>query len=197
MALGTGSKTLFYSLIGLLNLAVGVMFYTINITPTPVLTTPSSSSPPRARPVTIQPISATQGIPTRIIIPSLSIDLPVGIGSYNPDDGSWTVDTTKAYYANVSMPVNNSNGTTLIYGHAQSTVFETLPQIQPDAEAVVYTDSGFTFRYQLTGRQDVLPNDVSVFTASGPPNLVLQTCIGAYDELRALFSFRLVAIEKI
>lgn len=197
MASGTGKKTLFYSLIGLLNLAVGVMFYAINIVPAPVLASSSSETRPQVHPVIVKPIPATQGTPTRIVIPSLSIDLPVGVGSYNPDNGSWTVDTTQAYYADVSMPINNSNGTTLIYGHAQSTVFETLPQIQPNAEAVVYTDSGFTFHYQLTGRRDVPPNDVSVFTASGLPKLVLQTCIGAYDELRALFSFRLVAIEKI
>lgn len=193
MVFSTGKKTLFYSLIGLLNLAVGVMFYTINITPAPVL----SNLPPLARPIIAKPIPATQGIPNRVIIPSLSIDLPVGVGTYNPDNNSWTVDTTKAYYADVSMPINNSNGTTLIYGHAQSTVFETLPQIQPGAEAVVYTDSGFVFHYQLTSTREVLPNDVSVFTASGPPKLVLQTCIGAYSELRALFSFRLVAIERI
>lgn len=193
----TGKKTLFYSLIGLLNLAVGVMFYVVNITPTPVLANYPPKPPLYTRPVIIQPIPATQGTPNRIVIPSLSIDLPVGVGTYNPDNGIWTVDTTKAYYADASMPINNSNGTTLIYGHAQSTVFETLPQIQPDAEAIVYTDSGFIFHYHLTSRKDVPPNDVSVFTANGPPKLVLQTCIGAYSELRALFSFRLMAIEKI
>ena len=190
----TGQKAGFYSLIGLLNLAVGVMFYTINITPTPVLATPQNH--PKTA-ITVKAIAATQGIPTRITVPSLNIDLPVAVGSYNPNDGSWTVDATQAYFADASMPINNSNGTSLIYGHAQSTVFETLPQIQPDAEATVTTDTGYIFHYRYTSVQEVPPTNTSVFTSTGSPKLVLQTCIGAYSELRALFSFTLVSIEKL
>lgn len=190
----TGQKAGFYSLIGILNLAVGVMFYVINIAPTPVLASPQPVAKP---PVIIKQIAATQGIPIRVAVPSLNIDLPVAVGSYNPDDGSWTVNTTQAYFADASMPINNSNGTSLIYGHAQSTVFETLPQIQPGAEAIVTTDTGYAFHYQYVSVQEVLPTDTSVFDTNGTPKLVLQTCIGAYSELRALFSFKLVLIEKI
>lgn len=194
MATSTVKRLKFYGLAGLLNLAVGVMFYAINISPTPVLASPLV---PPTHKVISKPIPATVGIPVRITLPSLSLDLPVTVGSYNPEDGSWTVDTTAAYYADVSMPINNSNGVTLIYGHAQSTVFETLPQIQPNSEAVVYTDTGYAFRYQLTATKEVVPTDVSLFTADGPPTLVLQTCIGAYSELRALFYFRLLSFEKL
>lgn len=193
MIRGFSKKARFYSLAGILNLAVGVMFYTVNITPAPVL---ADNNPPlqRAAP---KAIPATTGIPVRVVVPSVSIDLPVKVGSYNPDNASWDVDMDNAYYADVSMPVNNSNGTTMIYGHAQSAVFETLPLIQPDAEAIIYTDTGYAFRYSHTSSRNVPPNDVSVFTASGPPKLVLQTCIGIYSELRGLYSFKLVAIEKI
>lgn len=194
MVTSTAKRLGFYGLTGLLNLAVGVMFYTINITPTPVLATPSITPTRKVAPA---PIPATVGIPVRITIPSLSLDLPVAVGSYNPEDASWTVDTTAAYYADVSMPINNSNGATLIYGHAQSTIFETLPSIQPDSKVVVYTDTGYAFHYQLTATREVLPADVSVFTADGPPTLVLQTCIGVYSELRALFYFRLLSFEKL
>ena len=190
----TGKKVWFYSLSGLLNLAVGVMFYVINIAPAPVAALPQ----PRPHlPVAVKAIPATQGIPIRITVPSLSIDLPVAVGSYDPNDGSWTVDATQAYFADASMPINNSNGTSLIYGHAQSSVFETLPQIQPNAEAVVTTDTGYAFHYRYTSVQEVQPTDTSVFTSVGQPKLVLQTCIGAYSELRAMFSFRLESIEKV
>lgn len=190
----TGQKVWFYSLTGLLNLAVGVMFYVINIAPTPVAAVPQ---PVIKQPVVVKAIPATQGTPVRVAVPSLSIDLPVAVGSYNPDDGSWTVDATQAYFADASMPINNSNGTSLIYGHAQSTVFETLPQIQPEAEAIVTTDTGYVFHYRYTSVQQVPPTDISVFSSVGPPKLVLQTCIGAWSELRALFSFRLESIEKV
>jgi LPXTG-site transpeptidase (sortase) family protein len=193
MADSISEKTRFYSLAGLLNIAVGVMFYTINITPAAALANPA----PLARPVIVKPIAATQGTPVRVVIPSLTIDLPVDIGTYSQDNESWTVDATRAYYADVSMPVNNSNGTTLIYGHAQSTVFESLPQIQPDAEAIIYTGSGYAFHYHHTTMHEVQPTDVSIFTPNGPPKLVLQTCTGIYSELRALYSFRLVSIDKL
>lgn len=188
-----GKKARFYSLAGLLNLAVGVMFYTVNITPIPV----SANTAPPVQQAAPKAIPATQGIPVHVVVPAVSIDLPVKVGSYNPDNASWDVDLDNAYYADISMPVNNSNGTTLIYGHAQSQIFETLPEIPPNAEAIVHTDTGYIFRYQYTTSQLVPPTDVSVFTASGPPKLVLQTCIGVYSELRGLYSFKLVAIEKL
>lgn len=193
MIKSTDSKAQFYGLVGLLNIAVGVMFYTINITPAPVL----ANSAPRVQTTVVKPVPATQGLPVRVVIPSLSLDLPVAVGTYNTDDGSWTVDNTKAYYADVSMPINNANGTTMIYGHAQATIFETLPQIQPGAEVIVYTDNGYAFHYTYTTVQEVAPTDVSVFTSNGPPKLVLQTCVGVYSERRALYSFRLVTIDTL
>ena len=183
----------FYSVAALLNLAVGVMFYTINITPTPVSATFTPSITKHAP----RTVNATQGIPLRIAVPSVGIDLPVKVGSYNPDNATWDVDMDNAYYADVSMPINNSNGTTLIYGHAQSQIFETLPSIQSGADATVYTDTGYAFHYRHTTSRLVLPSDVSVFTESGPPELVLQTCIGVYSEHRGLYSFKLVAIDRL
>lgn len=186
-------KVQYYSLAGLLNLAVGVMFYTVNITPTPVsanVNLPFTTPKPT-------PIPATQGIPIHVTVPSVAIDLPVKTGSYNPENATWDVDMDNAYYADISMPVNNSNGTTLIYGHAQSQIFETLPDLPPNAEATVLTDTGYAFHYQYTTSQLVSPTDVGVFTANGPPKLVLQTCIGVYSELRGLYSFKLVSINKI
>jgi LPXTG-site transpeptidase (sortase) family protein len=193
MITGFRSKAQFYSTAGLLNLAVGAMFYIVNIAPIPVLATP----PPPLPAATPKDIPATVGIPTKISVPSVNIQLPVKVGSYHPEDGSWDLDLTSAYYADASMPVNNANGATIIYGHAQATIFETLPQVQPGAEAYVQTDNGYSFVYQYLSSREVPPTDVSVFTASGPPTLVLQTCIGPYSELRGLYSFKLVRIEKI
>ena len=193
MKLWFGKKAGFYSTAALLNLAVGVMFYTVNITPTSVSATTTHS--PRSIPP--KTLAITQGLPTHIILPSVDIDLPVQIGSYNPEDQSWSLDMTSAYYADVSVPINNSNGTTLIYGHAQSSIFETLPQVQPGAEAIVYTNTGYAFHYQFSSSKEVLPTDVSVFTSDGAPQLVLQTCIGVYSELRGLYTFKLMAVERL
>lgn len=189
------SKRWFYGLVGMLNLIVGVMFLVVNIRPEPVLAL-SAVSTVRRVPLPPRIIPATVGVPTRLVIPSLSIDVPVGIGSYNQNDGSWTVDDTKAYYADNSMLINNSNGNTLIYGHAQAPIFIQLPNIQPRSEALVYTDSGYTFHYIYQSLLEVAPTDTSVFRTDGPPALVLQTCMGNWDAYRGLFSFSLQSVDK-
>jgi hypothetical protein len=72
-----------------------------------------------------------------------------------------------------------------------------LPQIQPGNEAVVTTDTGYVFHYSYQTMMEVLPTDTSVFDASGPPTLVLQTCMGDWDAYRGLFSFKLDSVEKV
>lgn len=192
-----GNKLRFYSMIGLLNLMVGVMFMVVS-TPRPL--PPVVSAMPvalRSHPAVPKVIPAIVGTPTRIVIPSLAIDLPVGIGSYDSTSGTWNVDATKAYYADISMPINNSNGVTLIYGHAQTPVFARLPQITAGATADVYTDSGYIFHYHYQSMTQLIPTDTSVFRSDGPPTLTLQTCMGAWDAYRAMFSFSLDSVEKI
>lgn len=189
-----GMKLRFYALIGLLNMAVGVMFYVVNMH----ITIPTLADvvivPPHPHP----PIVAIkEGVPTHVTIPSLGIDLAVGVGTYNQSNGSWLVDATKAYYADMSLPINNHNGNTLIYGHAQAPVFARLPKIQPDSEALVTVDTGYVFRYHYQTMREVIPSDVSVFDTSGPPTLVLQTCMGDWDAYRGLFSFKLDSVEKV
>jgi len=192
---GTRRTLGFYTTIGLLNAAVAVMFYTVNVRP---------SIPVQAAAVAIavhqplQPrlIPAITGTPVRIVIPSLAIDLPVGIGSYDSSSASWNVDDTKAYYADVSMPLNNSNGNTLIYGHAQTPVFARLRDIQPNSTVAVYADNGYVFHYTYQSVTNVLPTDMSVFRADGPPTLTLQTCTGDWDAYRAMYSFKLDGVEK-
>lgn len=190
------SKRWFYALIGVLNLAVGVMFYVVNIRPELPITTDVSFAVSRRLPVKPRVISAIVGTPVRIVIASLGIDLNVGIGSYNPADGSWTTGSTEAYYADASLPINNNNGSTLIYGHAQPQVFGRLPEIQPQAEALVYTDTGYVFHYSYESVTNVLPTDTSVFRADGPPTLILQTCTGNWDAYRAMFMFKLESDGK-
>lgn len=188
------STAWFYGLVGLLNLAVAAMFMVVHIPSEPAAV--AYMTRPAVVRTELATVPATAGTPIQLVIPSLLLDLPVGVGSYNPQDASWTLDDTQAYYADVSLPVNNSNGTTLIYGHAQSPVFGVLPQIEPGAEAIVYTDNGYVFRYEYVSVKEVVPTDTTIFTAAGSPTLVLQTCVGPWDAYRGLFSFRFTSLEK-
>lgn len=188
------SKPWFFALIGALNLAVGVMFYVVTIpAPIPVVADTVSI----AQPVRPNMIPATTGVPNRITIPTLDIDLRIRVGSYSQSDGTWTIDAVNAFYADPSLPANNSNGKTLIYGHAQSQVFGRIPDIQNGAEAQVFTDNGYVFRYTYDSMVAVVPTDTTIFSADGPPTLVLQTCTGDWDAFRALYSYTFKSVAKI
>lgn len=143
----------------------------------------------------IRPRPAIQGEPTHISVPSIGIELPVKSGNYNADAASWTIDHSGAFHADLSMPVNESNGTTLIYAHAQSGLFDTLPHLAPGAQATVTTNNGHTFLYTYVSVDQVTPNDTSVFRADGPPTLVLQTCSGDWSQYRDLYAFQLTKVS--
>ncbi len=136
------------------------------------------------------------GIPNRVVVDGVSIDLPVRTGSYDPTNKTWTLDTSSAFYADRSVPVNDSNGTTLIYGHAQWGLFAKLPEITEGATAKVYTDSGKVFSYTFQSSRQVTPDDTSVFVTSGDPTLALQTCSGPFDTYRTLVSFKLNGVSS-
>jgi len=137
------------------------------------------------------------GLPTRVIVPSVGIDLPVKIGSYNTADQTWTLDMQSAFYADRSVPVNDSNGSTLIYGHARGGLFAKLPEISSGATAQVYTDSGKVFSYIFASSRQVQPEDTSIFVNSGAPILALQTCSGPFDIYRTLVSFNLDKVTQV
>lgn len=136
------------------------------------------------------------GTSTRVQVPSVGIDSTVQPGDYDAQSKTWAIDTSSAFYATVTVPVNNTNGTTLIYGHAGWGIFENLPAVGGGSQALVDTSEGYRFIYSFESSQQVAPSDVSFLTSSGPPRLVLQTCSGAFDSYRTLVTFRLTGVVK-
>jgi sortase (surface protein transpeptidase) len=189
MKRGSGGFWL-YARIMALNIAAAGMFFAIS-------QNPPSPTVFRTFVYSQQTKQIKSGIPTRIVISSLGLDLAVGTGSYDSSTESWTIDDTKAYFADVSVPLNNRGGTTLIYGHNQGPVFGGLHSILPDSEAVVYSDSGYNFHYIYQSMQQVLPNDTSVFQDNGTPKLVLLTCSGGWDTYRSLYVFKLQSAGRL
>ncbi|MDN5275403.1 MAG: sortase [Candidatus Saccharibacteria bacterium] len=188
-----GRKLLFYGLVALLNIAIVGMFSVVSLQSFRPSSGDSAPILIRANP---QPAPKI-GTPTRIIVPSVGIDLGILLGTFNPSDGSWTLDQDHAFYADASVPSNDSNGNTVIYGHAQAQIFARLSSIPVDAKAYIYTDSGLLFIYAYQSKTDVVPTDTSVFDVTGPPTLVLQTCTGPWDVYRALYSFNLEVVATI
>lgn len=192
---GGSRDWMFRGVVSGLNLLLVGMLFTITIPP-PVLAVPVVKSMSMPAMTHLDPV-IRQGVPTHITIDSLAIDLDIGEGIYDSATASWAIDDSRAYYAALSVPSNDHNGTTFIYGHARSPVFARLPELQVGAEAVVSTSSGYTFHYRYESMQQVLPSDMSVIRPDGNPTLVLQTCMGAWDVYRGLFSFTLVSVQGV
>jgi LPXTG-site transpeptidase (sortase) family protein len=138
--------------------------------------------------------AAVQGVPSRVIIPSLSIDLPVVSQSYSKAAQTWPVSPTDANYATETAPNNNTQGETLIYGHATRQIFGSLLNISPGAVVYVYTNNGHLFKYAYAGSQDVTPYKLSIIDdmARAPAGLKMITCDGPYFQYRHLMSFKLL-----
>lgn len=183
--------------LALMNGAIIVMF-TIGLTPpiqshTVVTASVLPVSTSRIHHSKIQPIVGTPG---KVVVPSVGIDATIQSGSYSEASQSWTIDSQSAFHADITVPANNTNGVTLVYGHAGGGIFETLPTVQDGATATIYTKEGYRFDYSFESSRQVLPNDVSVITSSGPPRLVLQTCSGVLDSHRTLVTFKLEGVQR-
>ncbi len=131
----------------------------------------------------------TAGLPTRIVIPRLGIDVPVDKGFYNVD-GSWTLSGYHAQFAMLSKLANNHDGNTFIYGHNNKYVFATLKYLNPGDTVAIYTDNQYVFYYQYLSATNVKPNDLSVLQYQGPPELTVQTCSGNWFEWRRMYTFK-------
>jgi LPXTG-site transpeptidase (sortase) family protein len=144
------------------------------------------------QPVKIE--GAVQGRPIRIKIPSVNINVPIVDGYYDAKKQDWTLTNTSAQYATITPQANNVGGNTFIYGHNQGPVFERLPQIKPGDQAIIYTDSGYTFTYTFKSARETNPRDDSLFYYQGAPILTLQTCSGFLSQNRELFTFELTKV---
>lgn len=136
------------------------------------------------------------GTAARVTVPSVGIDETVRSGPYDIQNKSWTIDNQSAFHADVTVPVNNTNGTSLIYGHADQNLFGRLPEVTTGAIATVYTVEGIRFTYDFESSRQVDPTDVSALTSSGPAKLLLQTCSGPFDMYRTLATFRLREVVR-
>jgi len=137
------------------------------------------------------------GKPVRIRVPDVGIDVNVADGSFDVDSQTWTISDGAAYFALASVPANDQKGTTLLYGHARPNMFEPLARASSSSIPYVYTDTAKVFTYRFASVREVVPTDTSVFTETGPPTLVMQTCSGPWDRYRALYSFSYVEVKSV
>lgn len=136
------------------------------------------------------------GNPTRLVIEGLGIDLQVAPGIYDKKTSQWSLSLDKAHFAELSSTPNNKGGNSFIYGHNRKGVLNSLPSIQMNQEAKIYTDNGLIFNYTFVGAVEVSPNDTSIFNYQGEPILTIQTCSGSFYQNRQLFTFTFKDVIK-
>lgn len=151
----------------------------------PIVSQPSYLSP-----------QAITGHPLSLQIPSLGINLAVINGYHYTRSGEWTLTLDKAQFATNTMPPNNEEGNTLIYGHYRPEVFAYLHLIHPGSQATVTTQNGYQFKYEYTGTQTFDPRDTSIFAYKGSPRLTLQTCSGTFMQHRQMYYFKYMGYAK-
>lgn len=155
----------------------------------PVVTVPAIAPELPATPELVS------GKPVRLIIDSLSLDLPIVDGAYNDQSHTWTLSRDKVHYALPSVLPNNQQGNTLLYGHYRPEVFARLHKIAPGAEVIVETDNGHRLTYHFQESRTVAPTDTEIFAYEGKPQLTIQTCTGAWMQNRQLFHFDLTETQ--
>lgn len=190
------SERLTYGIVALINACV-ICTFALVLWPAPdpiPMTVAAFPSPIHVAKLEAAEAEPITGVPKRIIVPSVGIQTSVQPGAYDVDANTWTIDSTSAFHADITVPVNNTNGTTLIYGHAEWGIFGKLPDTKEGAEAYVDTADGYRFTYVFESNRQVDPADTSALTSSGPPKLLLQTCSGAFDVYRTLVTFNLISV---
>lgn len=182
------------TLLGLVLIFVSLLIITIGIRvkQNNLVATPSVSA---ATPIQLSS-SAVSGSPKELIISSLNMDLPIIDGYYDSQSGKWTLTKDKVQFAVISPAPNNESGNTFLYGHYRKQVFARLHTIKAGSEAIIVTDNGHRFVYQLEAVNVVKPNEsADVFNYRGTPKLTIQTCTGLFYQDRQLFVFKFLRVE--
>jgi LPXTG-site transpeptidase (sortase) family protein len=121
-------------------------------------------------------------IPAKIIIPSLSISIPISaaenIGGY------WEVFEDQAGWGEGSgLP--GEPGNQVIFAHAKEGQFLPLRGVDEGMEIIVLT-AGNWYRYQVVEISEVWPNETKVIAPTENEQLTLYTCSGFGDSKRLI-----------
>lgn len=161
-----------------------------------IITSPSIT-PNNSKPVTVSGSDTIQGKPIRLRIPDVNIDNKVIDGVFDEKSGEWTLTTDKVQHALMTYQPNDKAGLTFMYGHNRREVFSRLSGIHEGTLASVTTENGHVFMYRFSESRVTKPNDISVFSYTGSPILVLQTCTGLFYENRELYTFEFIGVESV
>lgn len=119
-------------------------------------------------------------VPRQILIPSLSLDLPVKKAEVI--NGYWEVfDDTAAWGNGSGIP--GEKGNTVIFAHAKKELFAPIKNIEIGSKIIVFTDKN-TYQYTVESLEEVSPRTTRVISATEDETVTLYTCSGYNDSKR-------------
>lgn len=120
--------------------------------------------------------------PVRIVIPSLSVDLP--IVEANVLNGYWEISETSASHG-VGSANPGEVGNTVIFAHAREGLFAPLRDIKKNSPIYILTKEHW-HRYRVVETKLVDPNQTEVIAPTADETLTLYTCSGFLDSKRLI-----------
>ncbi len=127
--------------------------------------------------------------PTKIIIPSLNVDLPVTAAEVTYD--TWEVSEVGASFG-VGSSLPGHKGNTVIFAHARENLFASLPDIGNGDYIHVFTNKDW-FVYKVYKTKVVQPQDVTILASQKAHELTLFTCFGSDYTQRYIVKANLIA----
>ncbi len=121
-------------------------------------------------------------LPTRILIPSVSIDTSVKKALII--NGYWQVFPNSAAWGDQSgIPGNIGNQ--VIFAHKRSGLFANLKDVKIGDKIYVLTSKG-SFAYEAREIKEINPNEIDVVKPTTDETLTLYTCSGFADTKRLI-----------
>jgi LPXTG-site transpeptidase (sortase) family protein len=179
-----------------------LLFWQVVLPIMPFMTKAKAQQSPAPAPVALEALDYAEpimqyGLPIRIYIPKLSFDREILKGDYDPSSEVWNVTGRGVHYAYPSSQPNDYAGNTLIYGHNNPHVFGPLKKLTAGDALEIYTENNLRFTYEFVGYNDYTPADVTILSYEGPPQLTLLTCVGYFNEIRRLYTFKFIKVDNI
>ena len=119
----------------------------------------------------------------RIVVDDLGIDLAIEEGRII--NGIWEISKKGASHLNISANPSEG-GNIVIYGHNKKYIFGSLPYIWIGDTVKIVNKNGETFKYKVTMKTSVKPDDLTYVLPKDEETLTIYTCTGFLDTLRSI-----------
>jgi sortase A len=122
-------------------------------------------------PAPAQPVPAPVPVPaSRIVIPSIEVDAPVTEGT------DWeSLKYRVGHHPGTTNPGQRGNMVLAAHNDVYGEIFRYLPDVPLGEIVTVYAEEQ-VYRYRITGRRIILPNQVEVMAPTTGPTLTLISC---------------------